>query len=180
VHPIIEDPAGKFEPRAGRTLRVSGREEILTTPAHVNGDPSDTSLGVNLRWILANAIQRRLVRSGVDPGKIVFASFHADVLHPSLRGAMIYVPGERYRRGSYACGDPDCRHYAEARGVAAVSFSKSDRVRSEGLSRQLAGHLVRTLRPAGSASIRTNRCATGSSARAAPGSPPSCAATRSR
>jgi hypothetical protein len=39
---------------------VSGREEILTTPAHERR-PSDTSLGVNLRWLLANAIQRRLV-----------------------------------------------------------------------------------------------------------------------
>ena len=58
---------------------------------------------------------------------------------------MIYVPGERYRRGSYACGDPGCSHYAEARGVSAVRFSKSDRVRSEGLSRQFAGHLVRAL-----------------------------------
>jgi len=145
VHPIIEDPAGKFEPRGGRILRASGREEILTTPVHVNGDPSDTSLGVNLRWILANAIQRKLVRSGVDPGKIVFASFHADVLHPSLRGAMVYVPGERYRRGSYACYDPDCAHYAEARGAPPVSFSKSDRVKSEGLSREFAGGIVRAL-----------------------------------
>ena len=145
VHPTIEDPAGKFEPRGGRTLRVSGREEILTTPAHVNGDPSDTSLGVNLRWILANAIQRKLARSGVDSGKVVFASFHADVLHPSLRGAMVYVPGERYRRGSYACYDPDCAQYAEARGAPPVSFSKSDRVKSEGLSREFAQGLVSTL-----------------------------------
>jgi N-acetylmuramoyl-L-alanine amidase len=145
VHPIIEDPAGKFEPRGGRILRASGREEILTTPAHVNGDASDTSLGVNLRWLLANAIQRKLVRSGVDPGKIVFASFHADVLHPSLRGAMVYVPGERYRRGSYACYDPDCAQYAEARGAPVLSFSKTDRVKSEGLSREFAGKLVRAL-----------------------------------
>lgn len=144
VHPTIEDPIGKFEPRGGRVLPVSGREEILTTPAHVNGDPGDTSLGVNLRWILANAIQRKLARAGVEPAKIVFVSFHADVLHPSLRGAMVYVPGEQYRRGSYACYDPDCGHYAEAR-QSAVSFTKADRMKSEGLSREFAGGLVRAL-----------------------------------
>src|SRR5256885_11217725 len=33
--------------------------------------------------------------------KVVFLSIHADSLHPSLRGAMIYIPGERYVQGSY-------------------------------------------------------------------------------
>jgi N-acetylmuramoyl-L-alanine amidase len=142
VHPIIEDPAGGFAPRSARVLPVSGGEKILTTPAHFNDVPGETSLGVQLRWYLANSIERRLLRSGVDPSRIVFVSFHADVLHPSLRGAMVYVPGERYRRGSYACAWPECSRYGEVRESPTVRFSKSDRVRSEGLSRELASDLI--------------------------------------
>lgn len=142
VHPLIEDPSSGFTPRQDRALRVSGRETILTSPEHVNGAPSETTLGVNLRWYLANSILRRMVKSGIDSTRVVFASFHADVLHPSLRGAMVYVPGERYRRGRYGCHDAECARYAEVREAPSVRFSKSDRVVSEGLSRQFAGRLV--------------------------------------
>lgn len=143
VHPIIEDHSSGFLPRQERTLRLSGKEAILTNPEHVNDAPGETSLGVNLRWYLANSILHQMVKSGVDPTRAVFVSFHADVLHPSLRGAMVYVPGERYRRGSYGCRDSECTRYAEVREAPSVRFSRDDRVVSEGLSRQFAGRLVK-------------------------------------
>ena len=149
VHPTISDPSTGFNPRPGRLLRISGNEKILTTPAHVNDDRDETILGVNLRWFLANAIRRRLVASGVDPSKIVFVSFHADVLHASLRGAMIYVPGEQYRRGTYGCRDRDCARYGEVREAPAVHFTRSERVSSEGLSRQFAADLLDAFRARG-------------------------------
>jgi N-acetylmuramoyl-L-alanine amidase len=149
VHPLIQDPDLGFVPRPARTLRASGDERILTTPAHVNGDPSETSLGVHLRWLLANSIERRLVRSGVDPARTVFASFHADVLHPTLRGAMIYVPGERYRRGTYSCREAECARYAEAREVPSVRFDRAERLASEGLSRRFAARVIASFRKSG-------------------------------
>ncbi len=111
----------------------------------MNGGTGETALGVNLRWYLANSIERRLRKAGVDRSKILFASFHADVLHPSLRGAMIYVPGERYRRGSQGSSDPAGARYAEVREMPTVRFSRSERISSEGLSRQFALLLVRAL-----------------------------------
>ncbi|MGI0149991.1 MAG: N-acetylmuramoyl-L-alanine amidase family protein, partial [Thermoplasmata archaeon] len=143
VHPIIEDPAIGFAPRSARILRAQGGETILTTPVHVNGDPGETSLGVNLRWYLANSIARGLVNAGVDPSRTVFASFHADVLHPSLRGAMVYVPGERYRRGTYVCPEEECLRYGAVREAPRVRFSRAERVASEGLSREFAAGLMR-------------------------------------
>lgn len=145
VHPVIEDPVSTWTPRSGRILPIGGGETILTTPPYVNDEPGETSLGVHLRWILANAIERRLARSGVDSSRIVFASFHADVLHPSLRGAMIYVPGERFRRGVQSCNDPAGSRYLEVREKPRVQFSRQERIASEGLSRRLAGNLVRSL-----------------------------------
>src|SRR4029078_6272635 len=71
---------------------------VLTTPRY---ELDDSTIGVNLRWYLANSIFERAMKSGAAPEKAVFISLHADSLHPSLRGAMAYIPGERYVRGSY-------------------------------------------------------------------------------
>jgi N-acetylmuramoyl-L-alanine amidase len=142
VHPVIDDPATGFAPRQRKMLEADGGERILTTPPHVNGDPSETALGVNLRWYLANSIQRGLVRAGSDPARTVFVSFHADVLDPTLRGAMVYVPAERFRRAAFSCRDADCRHYEEVREAPVARYGKRERVHSEGLSRQFSSLLL--------------------------------------
>jgi N-acetylmuramoyl-L-alanine amidase len=67
---------------------------VLTSPKYTL---EDAVVGVNLRWYLANSIFRRAMRRSVAREKVVFISIHADSLHPSLRGAMAYVPGERLR-----------------------------------------------------------------------------------
>src|SRR5262249_27554846 len=81
-----------------RRLPLNEMEEILTSPPLRLASSVPNQVGVNLRWYLANSYLRSLVAKGVDPEKVVFASLHADSLHPSLRGAMIYVPGEQYRK----------------------------------------------------------------------------------
>ena len=48
-----------------------------------------------------------------------------------------------------------------------VDFAHAERVRSEGLSRELAGHILDACADAASPSIRSSRCATGSSAASA-------------
>ena len=55
---------------------------------------------------------------------------------------MIYVPGEQYRRGTQRCSDPDCSRYMEVREAPTVRFSRSERIASEGLSREFAADLV--------------------------------------
>ena len=118
---------------------------LLTDPPYKLNDPV---AGVNLRWYLANAILRRPGPGGkpVPPEKTVFLSLHADSLHPSVRGAMAYVPGERFLRSSYGRATPFYQSFREVRDEPVVSFTKKDRVLAEGASTALAEKLVGAFR----------------------------------
>ncbi|MEJ2086131.1 MAG: N-acetylmuramoyl-L-alanine amidase [Acidobacteriota bacterium] len=120
-------------------LPNSKSHRVLTTP---NYKIEDSRVGVHLRWYLANSIYRQAVSRGSDPAKIVFVSIHADSLHPSLRGAMAYIPGAEYRAGSYGKSGSVYASRQEVRENPRVSYSSRERVESEGLSRDLAGHIL--------------------------------------
>jgi N-acetylmuramoyl-L-alanine amidase len=131
----------------GPSWSVPDRDQLATSHGHrVLTDPpypiADSVVGVNLRWYLANSLLRRAVVDGGSPAKTVFLSIHADSLHPSLRGAMVYIPGARYRGGSYGRSEAVYASRREVSEQPRVSFSSRDLVQSEGLSRQLAGHLI--------------------------------------
>ena len=79
--------------------------------------------------------------SGTDPAKVVFLSIHADSLHRSLRGAMVYVPAAEYRTGSFGKSGQVYTARREVREKPRVSYSSRERTRSEGLSREVAGHM---------------------------------------
>ncbi len=115
---------------------------VLTTPNYSLDDPV---VGVHLRWYLANSIFRRAIRSGIDREKVIFLSIHADSLHPSLRGAMIYVPGEKYVQGSYEKRDHVYLARAEVREKPVVTHSEKESLVAEGLSRDLAESIVDAL-----------------------------------
>jgi N-acetylmuramoyl-L-alanine amidase len=112
---------------------------ILTSPKYVIGDPA---VGVNLRWYLANSIFRRALKQSVPREKVVFLSIHADSLHPSLRGAMAYIPGQRYVTGSYEKSDQVYLARAEVRESPAVRHSQKESLTAEGLSRDLADSII--------------------------------------
>jgi N-acetylmuramoyl-L-alanine amidase len=128
---------------------TSGRtQSLLTNPLY---DLSDPVVGVNLRWYLANSILKRPdgAKRKIPPDRTVFVSIHADSLHPSLRGAMVYVPGERFLRERYGKrGDP-FPTFREWREQPVVSFSRRDRVASEGASTALAGKILASMRRSG-------------------------------
>jgi N-acetylmuramoyl-L-alanine amidase len=138
----IEDKVTAYTVRDEARLARDRNEQIRTTPPLVPRDPSDRALGVNLRWYLANSYYRRLVERGIDANKIVFLSLHADSLHPSLQGVMVYVPGEEFRSGRYGSSDADYAAFAEVREQEFVSFARDVRLHSEGVSRQLADILI--------------------------------------
>jgi N-acetylmuramoyl-L-alanine amidase len=142
VLPTIKDTREGYAIRDATRLKRSGAEVLLTNPPFsLTGKvPS-----VNLRWYLSNAWYRRLVGEGFDPAKVVFTSLHADARHPSLRGAMVYVPGAEYRRGRYGSAGATYARYKEARDEPFVSFTRQERERSEGLSRQFAASLIDAL-----------------------------------
>jgi len=119
---------------------------VLTSPRYVLRDPV---VGVNLRWYLANSIFRRAMKKHVPAEKVVFVSIHADSLHPSLRGAMAYIPGERYVTGSFSKSDDVYLARAEVRESPTVTHSEDESLEAEGLSRDLAESIVASLDRAG-------------------------------
>ncbi len=118
---------------------------LLTDPPY---DLSDPLVGVNLRWYLANSLLRRpgAGKKPVPPERTVFVSLHADSLHPSLRGAMVYVPGERFLRERYGKKGAAFSAFREWKEQPVVSFSRRDRVASEGASTALAAKIVTAMR----------------------------------
>jgi N-acetylmuramoyl-L-alanine amidase len=129
-------------------LRSTRAQVLLTNPAYSLVDPT---VGVNLRWYLANSLIRRPGSDGVKvpPERTVFVSLHADSLHPSVRGAMVYVPGERYLRDRYSKTGPVYAAYREVMEQPVVSFNRKERVTSEGASTALANGIITALREAG-------------------------------
>jgi N-acetylmuramoyl-L-alanine amidase len=129
-------------------LRSSRSQLLLTDPAYSLADPA---VGVNLRWYLANSLIRRPGPDGtkVPPERTIFVSLHADSLHPSVRGAMVYVPGERYLRERYGKTGPAYAAYREVKEQPVVSFNRKERVASEGVSTALANGIIAALREAG-------------------------------
>lgn len=118
---------------------------LLTDPPYPLEDPT---AGVNLRWYLANSILKRPGPDGrpIPPERTVFLSIHADSLHPSVRGAMAYVPGERFLRASYGRSTPFYLGFREVREAPVVSFTKKERVLAEGASTALAEKLIGAFR----------------------------------
>lgn len=121
-------------------LPRSRGHRVLTSPPYPIEDPRQ---GLHFRWYLANSLYRKaLASNGSDAEKVIFLSIHADALHPTIRGAMIYVPAASLTRGTYGKQGSPYTARAEFREQPQVSFSFQHRVRSEGLSRQLAEHLL--------------------------------------
>jgi N-acetylmuramoyl-L-alanine amidase len=120
-------------------LPVSRGHSVLTNPPYPIADPA---VGVNLRWYLANSFFRHALSADDDPQKVVFLSIHADSLHPSLRGAMAYIPAARMRDESYGKSGQIYEARQEVRESPRVEFPWSQRVQSEGLSRQLAKQVI--------------------------------------
>lgn len=120
-------------------LPFSRGHAVLTTPPY---PITDARIGVNLRWYLANSVYRRVTGRHSDPQKVVFLSIHADSLHPSLRGAMAYLPAADLVGGSFGKSGGVYASRKEVQEAQTVSFSRNQRVESEGLSRELAKQII--------------------------------------
>lgn len=126
-----------------RIASPSGAAEILTTPPFANDGESPTAVSVHLRWVLANDRFRQFIQKKGDARKTLFLSFHADSLHPSARGSMVYVPGAALVPARFTLGGRAAK-VAERRG-AAVSFSDKEKLQGEARSRQFAELLLKSL-----------------------------------
>jgi N-acetylmuramoyl-L-alanine amidase len=146
VYVTMRDPSQGYTPGNGSRFSHDSDEEVLVTPPYRNGASGKTNARVsaNLRWYLANSIYRKELAAGTDKSNIVFTSIHCDALfNERLRGAMVYIPGARYRRDSER---PDPRRtyerYAEVRQQREFRSTAAERRRDEALSRNFASTLL--------------------------------------
>ncbi len=146
VETTIKDESSGYGPLEG-PFAIDRDEVLLTTPSYRPRQPHVGTAGVNLRWYLVNARYRAALARGADAERVVFLSLHADSLHPSVRGMMVYVPGQAYRTGTYGHVGPLYQR-SEVEELRYVRFSENERERAEGLSRRLARRLVQAFRGA--------------------------------
>lgn len=135
-----EDPRiGCATPRRDRLDRSRSRV-VLTRPRY---EITDAPLGVHLRYYLTNDIVLHRIGDEVPRTKTVFVSIHADSLHPSVRGAMVYVPS-RYLRPSkpYTVGRSDIRGFAEFKAHPTIRLGPDFKARVEASSRHMAASIV--------------------------------------
>jgi N-acetylmuramoyl-L-alanine amidase len=122
---------------------VQDRDQFLETrPRYHLGQ---STMGVHLRWYLVNDIITGRLGKEVPRTKTVFVSVHADSLHASVRGAMVYVPSRHLRPDSHRVRLKELRTYQEYRNHPEVELSSSFKARSEASSRHLAEEIVRSL-----------------------------------
>jgi N-acetylmuramoyl-L-alanine amidase len=140
VYDVMNRLKTVLEKKTAAKVSITRDEDfVLTTPKYELDDPV---VGVHLRWYLANSIFRHAIHRGVPKEKVVFISIHADSLHPSLRGAMIYIPAERYVTGSYRKSEQVYLARAEVREHPVVRHSEEESLEAEGLSRDLAEAMI--------------------------------------
>ncbi len=128
-----------------RIKKISPSAEILTTPPYRNDGENPSSVGVHLRWILSNSWTSKFISNKGDDKKTLFISFHADSLHPSASGTMVYVPG--------SSGVPDRFQIRGLKGVqvnelpkyGSVTFTPQERFLGEVRSRQFSEILIKNL-----------------------------------
>jgi N-acetylmuramoyl-L-alanine amidase len=154
VSTTIQYPSIGFRVREA-IARPTRSAEILTTPPFANDGESPNAVSVHLRWVLANDLFATFRRKG-DAKKTLFISFHADALHPSAYGTMVYVPGAAGEPSSFTLSPSRGNGVAEMKRGATVSFTPAEKLQAEARSRIFAEGLLKSLE-AQQISVHENR-----------------------
>lgn len=115
---------------------------ILTRPPY---PLEDSVLGVHLRWYLTNDIILNRLGPSFPRSRTVFLSVHADSLHPTVRGAMVYVPSRYLRPAKFSVDRKDIKRFAEYRNHPTVRLGADFKARVEASSRHLAENIISSL-----------------------------------
>jgi N-acetylmuramoyl-L-alanine amidase len=142
----VKDRSSGFTPSDRRPLTRDQDEDVMVSPAYALTEPGAAREGVNFRWALANYQFKELVAAGADEQSVVFASLHADALHPALSGTMIYILGARYGNSCISLSGPTYQRRSEVAAYPRLDYYKSARSKSEGLSRGLAEEVLASFR----------------------------------
>jgi N-acetylmuramoyl-L-alanine amidase len=129
VHPTLSDPNQK-KPIRYLSHWHDEDEHLLVTPRYLN---RNSHTGVNMRVYLVNHIYQKLKKKKVPQENIIFISLHGDALHSSLRGAMVYYPDRRLRRGGFRLKNKIYKKRKEY--SPRLTFKPSDNLYAEKLSK---------------------------------------------
>ncbi len=151
VIPTTFDKSSRYTPIEKKYLRMDRDEYLRTTPMFSLNSKYVTSVGVHLRWYLANYQFERLKKTGVPGTKIVFASFHADALYYKVTGSMVYIPSAARNlfRSSIMMKSRKYKKYLEYRAHPMYRYRRRDVQVAEGLSRKFARVLISQLKAKG-------------------------------
>ncbi len=142
VHTTTRE-GGAYTIRDREVLPFTQGHAVLTTPPYVI---EQGVVSTNFRWYLSNSLYARARKNDIGSEKVIFLSIHADSLHPSLRGAMVYVPGLLPNPASHGKSEAVYTSRKEVREKPRVTWEQSERTKSLGLSRQLADDLLAAFR----------------------------------
>jgi N-acetylmuramoyl-L-alanine amidase len=116
VHFSTYDPDQAYSPKDVTNFPLDQDEVLLTKPRFSLNHSDVASTGVNLRWALANDLFHQWVQEGIKPSNVLFVSLHADSLHSSITGSMVYIPDARYCPTELQSPDPALLRYVEGKG----------------------------------------------------------------
>ncbi len=143
VWTTIKDRSREYTIPDRDLLRQDRDQFLLTHPEHTL---QESVPGVHLRWYLVNDIILDRIPKNVPRSKVVFVSIHADSLHASVRGSMVYVPSRYLRRKTYQANSRGMIRHQEYREHPKVQFSSTFSAKAEASSRHLAGAIIESLK----------------------------------
>ena len=143
VWTTIKDRSREYTIPERDRLRQDRDQFLLTHPEHTL---QESTSGVHMRWYLANDIILDRIPKNVPRSKIVFVSIHADSLHASVRGSMVYVPSRYLRRESYQAKGRGMNRHQEYREHPRAQFSSTFSAKAEASSRHLAAAIIDSLK----------------------------------
>lgn len=146
VFTTVMDPSVQYKIQDVSRFSQDKDEFLLTSPRFPLNSTRVTTDGVNLRWLIANHRFHKLREKGVPEENVVFASFHADSLHRSLSGSMVYVPDAR----KYPKNVAPSRRFKKYREYQGSNFNTNHKMaqQAQAHSTNLARHFINESRDA--------------------------------
>jgi len=156
VIPTTFDKSSRYTPIELKNLKMDRDEYLRTTPMFPLNSRYVASVGVHLRWYLANYQYERLKKTGVPGTNILFVSFHADALYHKVTGSMVYIPSAARNlfKSSIRMRSRRYKTYLEYRSHPQYKYRRKDVQVAEGLSRKFARVVISQLKAKG---IRTHK-----------------------
>jgi N-acetylmuramoyl-L-alanine amidase len=137
---IMDDTLG-YKPRSEKIL-ISNKEQekILTSPPYNIDDPT---AALKLRTFLANYYLDTNSKKNDTDEKFIFTSFHADSLHPTAHGVMVYIPGADYYNPNYNCDNAFYLSRKEVKGRNFIKMTRQEQLKAQGFSQTFANDIVK-------------------------------------